>query len=261
MWKPVQVLALGLIVVTAPTPAVSGKRLLAIFAHPDDEGIVGPLLARYARERAEVHLALVTSGQKGKRPWVQTPAGEALGREREEEAACACRAYGIHPPILLRFQDGEVTGPHLARLASAVRRLFRELRPEVVITWGPECLYGHPDHRLVGAVVTEVFQSNAAGSARPKALFYPGIPARRLEQTPAPSQMSIHPVQEEFLPVRIPYTAEDFARARKAHECHKTQFSPEEMQQLMSFQQRLESGVSYLRPWFSPGQVKNNVFE
>jgi LmbE family N-acetylglucosaminyl deacetylase len=188
MWKPVQVLVFGLVLVTGLAPAVSGKRLLAIFAHPDDEGIVGPLLARYAREKAEVHLALVTSGQKGKRPWVQTPAGEALGREREQEAACACRAYGIHPPILLRFQDGAVTGAKLARLAAEVRRLFVELRPDVVITWGPEGLYGHPDHRLVGAVVTEVFQSSAAG---PKALFYPGIPARRLEQAPAPNQMSV----------------------------------------------------------------------
>jgi hypothetical protein len=30
---------------------------------------------------------------------------------------------------------------------------------------------------------------------------------------------------------------------------------------LMSFQQKLESGVSYLRPWFSSGQVRNNLFE
>ena len=44
--------------------------LLAVFAHPDDEFLISPLLARYAREGADVHLAIVTRGEK----WApQTP--------------------------------------------------------------------------------------------------------------------------------------------------------------------------------------------
>jgi LmbE family N-acetylglucosaminyl deacetylase len=39
--------------------------ILAVFAHPDDETFVGPVLARYAREGVKVYLAIATKGEKG----------------------------------------------------------------------------------------------------------------------------------------------------------------------------------------------------
>jgi len=59
--------------------------LVAIFAHPDDEIAVGPLLARYAREGADVRVVFATNGEKGTRI-TAIPAGEALGRARALEA-------------------------------------------------------------------------------------------------------------------------------------------------------------------------------
>ncbi|MBI3050327.1 MAG: PIG-L family deacetylase [Acidobacteria bacterium] len=60
--------------------------LVAIFAHPDDEIAVGPLLARYAREGADVRLVLATSGDKGTRITnipSRVPAGAHGGRARQ----------------------------------------------------------------------------------------------------------------------------------------------------------------------------------
>lgn len=48
-----------------PAPAQPRRPILAVFAHPDDERIVGPLLARLAREGRETHLVIATSGAAG----------------------------------------------------------------------------------------------------------------------------------------------------------------------------------------------------
>ena len=42
-----------------------GKSILAVFAHPDDESTIAPILARYTREGAKVYLVIVTDGRYG----------------------------------------------------------------------------------------------------------------------------------------------------------------------------------------------------
>ena len=121
------------------------RRLMAIFSHPDDETVIAPLLARYAREGASVHLVIATDGRLGTNPW-GLPPGDELAAARAEEARCSCRELGVQPPILLGIHDQGVVA-ELEHLAVEITRLWTELQPDVVITWGPEGLYGHPDHR------------------------------------------------------------------------------------------------------------------
>ena len=236
------------------------KTVLAIFAHPDDEIMVGPVLAKYAREGARVHLAVATSGQQGKRAGIETPRGAPLGRARESEVICSCRELGIRPAVLLRLWDGQVANK-MRPLAAAVQKLFETLQPQVVITWGPEVLYGHPDHRMVSNVVTEVFQSRPPGQGWPEALYYPGVPAGRLKKTPPPEGSVYHPVAEDFLPIRVPYTEVDFERSVRALECHDTQFSPEQIQEMMQFKKVLDAGEAHLRPWFGSTERKSDLFQ
>ena len=112
----------------ATTTATAGRVLLAIFAHPDDEMTVAPILARYARTGARVTLAVATDGRRGVAAHAGTTAGESLSALRTKEANCAARALGIEAPILFGFGDGElgaiVSPParDLDRLASDVRR-------------------------------------------------------------------------------------------------------------------------------------------
>jgi LmbE family N-acetylglucosaminyl deacetylase len=70
------------------------RTLLAVFAHPDDEQVISPLLARYAREGVRVHLAIATDGQKGVREHAGIAAGDALATARAAEARCACEKLG-----------------------------------------------------------------------------------------------------------------------------------------------------------------------
>src|SRR6476469_3694003 len=78
---------------TAPSPATSAHTLVAIFAHPDDETIVSPALAHYARNgtRVSAHAHI--------------PAGDSLAKVRADDARCSARQLGAQPPVLLGFPD------------------------------------------------------------------------------------------------------------------------------------------------------------
>jgi LmbE family N-acetylglucosaminyl deacetylase len=240
------------------------KTILAVFAHPDDEILVGPLLAHYARGGARVHLVIVTDGEKGASLRAGVPAGPELARVRAEEARCSCHELGIEAPDLLGFKDGELgrlSNPpagYLADVARAIRKLFVQFRPDVVITWGPEGGYGHADHRLVGAVVTQIVQAGAKGA--PSRLLYPGLPVDRIRLRPERRYPHWAGTDPRFLTVRVPYDAADLAATRKALTCHRSQFPPEEMEVLMSWLHETLAGHVYLRPWFG-GRATDDVFD
>jgi LmbE family N-acetylglucosaminyl deacetylase len=248
---------LALAVAPSPVPPADKPRsLLAVFAHPDDETLVGPLLAAYARRGAKVHLAIVTEGDKGTNAFAGVPAGPELAKVRAEEARCSARALGTEPPILLGFKDGELGradrppwGP-LADVERELARVFHELRPDVVITFGPEGAYGHPDHRLVGAVVTQLVQKGADGA--PARLFYPGFPKDRLPRR-GEGELPWSSTDPRFLTVRVPFDAADLAATRAALGCHKSQFRAEAVDPLTRFMEGVLGGRVYLRPGFGGG--------
>jgi len=68
---------------------------------------------------------------------------------REKELRCACQIYGIHPPCLLDYQDGQLAIVNQGQAVGRLVRIIRELRPQVLITFGPDGIYGHYDHIAV----------------------------------------------------------------------------------------------------------------
>jgi LmbE family N-acetylglucosaminyl deacetylase len=224
---------------------IGRPRLVAVFAHPDDENAVGPLLARYARERIDVRLVLATNGDRG-RGVSNLTAGEALGRARAQEAICSAERLGINPPVLLDLGDGTLAVPAtLRRLETDVARVLKELGPAAVVTWGGEGLDGHPDHRIVGAVVTEIVQGWADGDPPP--LFYPGFPRDRTLIVPD-SPFSQRPTLERFLTVRVPFEPRDFEANVSAFSCHQTQYTPQQRETGLARLMKLMNGSIYLRP-------------
>ena len=216
-----------------PALAAPSRVVLALFAHPDDEVTVAPALAAEARSGALVRIVYATSGDAG--PGVSALAkGAELAHLREGEAACASAALGLPAPLLLRFGDGQLPG--YARGAdSAGRDLAGELkaailaaRPAVVITWGPDGGYGHADHRMVGALVTQIVQAMPA-TDRPR-LIYGGFSAAA---GPLPGGFGTWAqTAPDLLDVSVPYTAADLAAASKAAQCHASQFDAKTRQML-----------------------------
>src|SRR5437868_10287941 len=72
--------------------------VLAVFAHPDDERVVGPLLSRLAREGRETHLVIATDGSQGVRDFAQIPAGAELAHSGSLTTPAAIRIRSPLPP-------------------------------------------------------------------------------------------------------------------------------------------------------------------
>lgn len=250
-------LIVGICCLGAPRGAspeeAAGRTLVAVFAHADDEFLVAPLLARYAREGADVHLVIATRGEKWA-PQTDLAPGDEIAAVRAAEARCAGERLGIHPPVLLSFDDGSlgerVRPPWatLARLEEELTELFRELSPDAIVTWGPDGGYGHPEHRLVGAVVTQLVQRRAEGA--PEALLYVGIPAERLPEEQPPGGIPWQGTAMEYLTVQVPYSPADFEAVKASFACYRSQFPEEALEVLPLQAQQVWQGRVFLRPWF-----------
>src|SRR5687768_2626332 len=76
---------------TSPRSAIAARTLVAVFAHPDDESIVSPALAHYARHGTRVYVVIATDGRKGVAKHAGIPAGDSLATVRAGEARCSAR--------------------------------------------------------------------------------------------------------------------------------------------------------------------------
>jgi LmbE family N-acetylglucosaminyl deacetylase len=225
----------------------AGRSILAVFAHPDDERVIGPLLSRLARAGRETHLVIATDGSQGVRDFAAIPAGAALAAARAKEASCAAGRLGVRRLHLLGLPDGGLASfDVLGRLRSALVAVIDSLRPAAIITFGPEGGTGHPDHRLVGDVVTEIVQGDARYANLD--LLYASLPTERLRTAP-PAEPTVNGMAEALLTVRVPVEARDLAAGREAFGCHRSQYAPAEMDAVNRYLAHAWNGTVWLRPW------------
>ena len=132
------------------------RRILAVFAHPDDETFcAGGTLAKYANEGAHVTVVSATRGEAGQIRDASTATRATLGPVRQRELEEACAELGVQACRFLDHIDGTLSDLEPSILRNAVISLLEELKPGVVITFGPDGAYGHPDHIAIGDAVTE----------------------------------------------------------------------------------------------------------
>ena len=154
---------------------MSGLKLLALFAHPDDEAFpVGGALAAHASRGVEIRLITATLGEEGEIRQEGAATRETLPRIRGIELSCAVRALGLASHRVLGYRDsGMVNSPANshpkayvnAPSAEVVEQFVAEIRtfkPQVILTFEPGGLYGHPDHIAVSQHASEAF--NLAGN-------------------------------------------------------------------------------------------------
>lgn len=139
------------------------SRLLAVFAHPDDETLASGLLVRAVEAGVEVTVVYVTSGDAGKDRSGKKLSGEALGAAREGETRTALGHLGItREPRFLRFGDGKV--PELEKeVLEKLIPILEELDPTVVLTFGSFGMTGHRDHIATGRITTSAFDRSGKG--------------------------------------------------------------------------------------------------
>ena len=127
---------------------IGNLKLLAVFPHPDDETLgLGSTMARYSMEGAETYLVCATHGERG---WFDSegpdPGFEEVARIREAELRCAADYLGLHEVCFLDYIDGDVDQVEPQEIIAKIAAHIRRIRPQVVVTFPPDGVYGHPDH-------------------------------------------------------------------------------------------------------------------
>ena len=239
--------------------AQTNRPVLAVFAHPDDERVIGPLLSRLARDGREVHLVIATDGSKGVRDHAGIAAGPALAAARKLEAECAAKRLGVRELHLLGLEDGGLASfENLGRLRTGLSDVIARVQPAVIITFGPEGGTGHPDHRLVGNVATQVVQGDEL--YRTIELLYASLPTKRLRAAP-PSTPTVNGVADDLLTVRVPFENRDLVAGQEAFACHRTQYTPTEMAAINRTLAYVWNGTAWLRPWNGAIRDKGKLFK
>jgi LmbE family N-acetylglucosaminyl deacetylase len=246
------------------TPALSqsqppaARTLVAVLAHDDDEDPAGPALARYAREGVQVYLLIATDGGQGTgfaaARGDTVPRDQELVRMRTEEAQCAAKAIGAKPPILLNFPDGKL-GDYIGdrsltyRLTDRIAMELQRLHPDVIVTWGPEGGMGHPDHRMVSNIVTQLQRAGAPGV--PERVFFMYLPAEAIRVMNP--QRGVPPLvlpDARYVTVHVPFGPEDLQAAGRSMTCHRSQFTAEIVQRVEAASARVWNGTIPFVPAF-----------
>jgi LmbE family N-acetylglucosaminyl deacetylase len=220
--------------------------LPAVFAHPDDETFrPGRTLALLARRGVRVQVLTATRGQAGSRGDPPLCPPKELPALRERELRCACAALGIQPPILLNYQDGQLSEADPERIVSEILAVVRNVRPQIILTYGPDGVSGHPDHIAIGHFATETF--HRAGEV--VALYTIAVP-RSLAETLGMTQ--IHTVPDDAISLTVDVSTVWEAKMA-AIRCHRTQLGESPILRASPEKQRLFLGTEHFqRTLFRP---------
>ena len=166
------------------------RRLLAIFAHPDDESFgPGGSLALYTRRGVEVHLICATRGEAGSIPPGFQNGYPSVADLREAELRCAASHLGLAQVHFLGYRDSGMTGSAdnhhpqaligapIAEVAERITAVVRSVRPQVLITFDPIGGYRHPDHIAIHRATKQAFHA-AGDPAQPPQDIAPFAPQK-----------------------------------------------------------------------------------
>jgi LmbE family N-acetylglucosaminyl deacetylase len=178
-------------------------KLMCVLAHPDDESLgTGGILAKYAAEGVETYLVTATRGERGW--WGEEkdyPGLEALGRIREAELRAAAEVLGLREVRFLDYVDGDLDRADPPEAIGRIAAHLRRVRPQVVVTFGPDGAYGHPDHIAICQFTTAAAVCAADADYQAEG----GDPPHRVSKLyyMADSRQSLDAAPEVFAAIRI----------------------------------------------------------
>lgn len=220
------------------------KTILFVGAHPDDETAISEVLTKYARLGNKVYVIVATNGKGGTRV-TKIPEGDSLGNIRKTESECGCKALGIEPPIFFGIErlDTKIgTGYYFKehqRFMDSLKLRIPLIKPDIIITAGPDGDTHHSEHIVVGATVTELLL--AEGWVEKYPLFH--FVWKKGTESVDPGSYT----DEQYFNVRIKFTAEDEKRAIEAMKCYVTQYTAEELKEEAERKQKDTENIIYFR--------------
>ena len=137
------------------------RRFAAVVAHPDDDtfGVAGTVALHADHPGFHFTLIHATSGEAGPIADPALATRDTLGLVREEEDRRSWITLGREPDRheWLRYPDHRLAEVPFDELVERIAAVLRDERPDVVSTFGPDGITGHPDHITVGEATVEAF--------------------------------------------------------------------------------------------------------
>jgi N-acetyl-1-D-myo-inositol-2-amino-2-deoxy-alpha-D-glucopyranoside deacetylase len=222
--------------------------LLLVHAHPDDEAVsTGGVMMKAKTHGHRVVLVTATKGEAGEIYNMDPDASRPrLGEIRTEELKAAGEILGVDRIEFLGYRDSGMVDTadnkdprsfHQARLDEAAGKLavlIREERPDVVVTYAEDGVYGHPDHIKAHYVTNAALDLLEREGGGPRKLYYIAIPRSMLEsftsQMPDAVQrqntnMRVGGTPDELVTTRV--DVHDYVdQKRKAFAAHVSQNDP-----------------------------------
>jgi LmbE family N-acetylglucosaminyl deacetylase len=150
--------------------------ILGIWAHPDDEAYLSGGLMALARDHgSRVVCATATRGELGTGDPDAWPP-QRLAEARAGELARCLEILGVTEHHWLGYRDGGCAAVPAPDAVARLSDLIARVGPDTVLTFGPDGITGHPDHRTVSAWTTAAFDRAAPAGAR---LLYAAVADRR----------------------------------------------------------------------------------
>ncbi len=139
-------------------------RLLGVWAHPDDEAYLSAgLMARVIQSGGEVTVLTATLGELGF-PDDDTRSLADKAAQRDAEMRSAMAEIGVRDVRFMRWADGAVADVPIHLATRRIAAVIHDVQPDLIVTFGPDGITGHPDHVAISRAATAAWRSTGIGS-------------------------------------------------------------------------------------------------
>jgi N-acetylglucosamine malate deacetylase 2 len=224
------------------------KRMLAIFAHPDDELAIAPALSKLSKEYV-IHIVYATDGKGGTR--VNNIPADTLGKIRMGEVACSLQKLGVELPIFLHVDrlDSKYSLSEFWKQTKtakdSLKNIIKRLDPNVILTMGPDGDTGHPEHRVISSLTSELILREGWFDNYP--LYFLIWTKKQAEQYDSLGIDDLMYSDDRYINLSVKYTDADEAKAWEAMKCHQSQYTPKEIEESIQLDKSDSSNVLYFR--------------
>ena len=143
--------------------------ILGVWAHPDDETYLSAgLMAQAVAEGRRVSCITATRGEEGSFDEERWPTA-TMGAVREAELMASLAVLGVTDHHWLDYYDGTCADVPAEEAVAKVEAIMRDVQPDTVLSFGPDGMTDHPDHKATCAWATEAFERAAKSGAK---LYY-----------------------------------------------------------------------------------------
>jgi LmbE family N-acetylglucosaminyl deacetylase len=222
------------------------QKVLAFFPHPDDEVTVSGTLMNLFDNGNEVYLVTLTKGEAGNSKGEHTKSELAQLRTLEMERSA--ELIGVTQLNLLNYPDSGLENLGLDSLKQIALEWIEKINPDILVSYDSKVgLYGHPDHRLSGLALEQVFLENIGKeSFSPVKLFQITLSPKQIEvalQLSSGFQRNYPRDREEGLPKPdfSVYTQPYFDRVLAVMKSHETQ--QDVLKDLMPYHDKVPSWI------------------